>query len=322
MLSRADAARADALAFTGLTEGCLDDVAQQMTAVDGLLTRGEAAGRDVRPRPCVWSVAPFLGGLCISCASVLVRPEVATAQVTDPSRDSTAYVSAARQPLLRKSDLALVATFLGSFLLITPLEDFEEFVARDVATEDRAGFRGGFFKTGRVIGSGWFDYSLAGVVLAAGGLTGSSTVTRIGLRSLESLLVADGIGTAFKMGVGRRRPDAARDPDTFRPFTSSRRQFSFPSGHTAHVFALAATLSREFEGDPWVPYVAYPIATATALSRVVGRKHWVTDVVAGAAVGIFSSRLVGRLNGDVGRERLPRLEIASGPDGGFTIPLR
>jgi len=197
--------------------------------------------------------------------------------------------------LLRTSDLLYAGIFLGSLALIEPVEGLDRGVAERLTSDDRSGFDHVLAETGNVLGAGYVDYGLAGITLLVGKVIGDSKVARIGLQSLETLAIADGLTTLFKVGVGRARPNTTTDSDSFDSSLDPANN-SFPSGHTAHLFGLAGTLHRELRDTPWVPFLVYPVATATAVSRVVGRKHWVTDVVAGAAIGLFSSKVVGRLN--------------------------
>ena len=59
--------------------------------------------------------------------------------------------------------------------------------------------------------------------------------------------------------------------------------FSFPSGHSAAVTAVAVSLAL---AHPWLAPVALPLAAAVCLSRVRLRVHHLADVVAGAALGL------------------------------------
>ncbi|QOW11757.1 phosphatase PAP2 family protein [Kaistella flava (ex Peng et al. 2021)] len=67
--------------------------------------------------------------------------------------------------------------------------------------------------------------------------------------------------------------------------------YSFPSGHTANVFAGATMLSIEYGEDyKWVPYVAYGTATAVGVMRMANNKHYISDVLFGAGLGILSMK--------------------------------
>ncbi len=119
-------------------------------------------------------------------------------------------------------------------------------------------------------------------------------VRSLGVSSLKALALAEVAALTLKIAVGRSRPYRGTDPDMIRSFAFDRDQFFFPSGHTAHAFALATVLSRRYgDSHGWIPFVTYVLASTTAVSRVLEWKHWATDVVAGAAVGILAGRLVG-----------------------------
>src|SRR5438552_14240852 len=72
-------------------------------------------------------------------------------------------------------------------------------------------------------------------------------------------------------------------------------QVVYPSGHTATIFALAATITVLLLASPWsavarplrllILAVAYLAAVAVVVGVIGVRFHYVTDTVAGAAVG-------------------------------------
>ncbi len=68
-------------------------------------------------------------------------------------------------------------------------------------------------------------------------------------------------------------------------YNGDRTNTSFPSGHTASVFAVATVFAKEYRDRRWVPALAYGAATLVGLSRITENKHWATDVFAGAALG-------------------------------------
>lgn len=68
--------------------------------------------------------------------------------------------------------------------------------------------------------------------------------------------------------------------------------YSFPSGHTANVFAGATMLSMEYgKNHKWVPYAAYGLASGIGAMRVLNNKHYTSDVLFGAGLGILSMKL-------------------------------
>lgn len=68
--------------------------------------------------------------------------------------------------------------------------------------------------------------------------------------------------------------------------------FSFPSGHTANVFAGATLLSVEYgQNYRWVPYAAYGVAAGVGVMRMANNKHYISDVLFGAGLGILSAKV-------------------------------
>ncbi|TCD01837.1 phosphatase PAP2 family protein [Pedobacter psychroterrae] len=96
---------------------------------------------------------------------------------------------------------------------------------------------------------------------------------------LMSIAIMTGSVTAMKHITKRERPDHS----VFN---------SFPSGHTATVFASAEFLKQEYgEQYPWLEYAGYAVATTTGALRMYNNRHWLSDVVAGAGFGILSTKL-------------------------------
>jgi membrane-associated phospholipid phosphatase len=67
---------------------------------------------------------------------------------------------------------------------------------------------------------------------------------------------------------------------------------SFPSGHTANVFAGATMLATEYgENYPWVPYASYGLASGVGAMRIANNRHYISDVLFGAGLGILSMKI-------------------------------
>lgn len=270
-----------------------------------------AAGRDTavadrssgRPAATGTAAAPGLS------------PQGSAAGVAAPSSTGRA--------LLRRSDIPYAVAFFGSLALVEPLQGVDRRI-HAVADGNGSGPDHLFHAAGAWAGNLWIDVGAAAATFGIGELAGSSRVARLGLRSLESLVAVDLLATLFKVGVGRERPETADDPDVFRPVAWSHEFASFPSGHAAHAFALAATVSRELGG--WAPWVAYPLAAGVGASRVIGGRHWPTDIVAGASLGLFTARLVGRLHAPHDPSPAGTLIVLPGPGPalllGATLPTR
>ena len=111
---------------------------------------------------------------------------------------------------------------------------------------------------------------------------------------------ADGaiVEIALKIATRRLRPSdippAGKFSDTF--FNSHKSAIgintSFPSGHAAAAFAVAAVFSHRYRQHRWVPWVAYGAAAAIGFSRVTLQSHFPSDVFLGAALGYSITRFV------------------------------
>jgi membrane-associated phospholipid phosphatase len=99
---------------------------------------------------------------------------------------------------------------------------------------------------------------------------------------LDAAVVSAAYCSVLKVAVGRERPNGQDDK-------------SFPSGHTANAFALAAVAERHYGWKVGAP--AYALAALMGASRVNEDKHWLSDVVAGATLGYIVGRSVTRVNG-------------------------
>lgn len=102
--------------------------------------------------------------------------------------------------------------------------------------------------------------------------------------SFQSLVYANVLTNALKLGFGRQRPWQGPDDSEFKPFGGNT---SFPSGHATTAFAAVT---------PWILYypgpasiVAVIVAGGTAFSRIPLQFHWPSDVLAGALVGFSTS---------------------------------
>ncbi len=95
----------------------------------------------------------------------------------------------------------------------------------------------------------------------------------------------------MKVATRRLRPSdippTGNFSDTFfrSPKALSGIHTSFPSGHAAAAFSIAAVFSHRYRQHRWVPWVAYGMAAAISFSRVTTQAHFPSDVFLGAALG-------------------------------------
>jgi membrane-associated phospholipid phosphatase len=154
-----------------------------------------------------------------------------------------------------------------------------------------------------VFGSG-VPFMLSGVLYAAGSIEGDGgrlgEVSGAALHNIEAISLATVVTGLAKGLTGRALPDVpARHAFSFgRGFHDDNGPFvSFPSGHTAAAFAMAATVSGEVgRVNPNLAQVITPLAfagaTGVGIARVVQRMHWTSDLPLAAAIGTWSGNTV------------------------------
>jgi membrane-associated phospholipid phosphatase len=92
----------------------------------------------------------------------------------------------------------------------------------------------------------------------------------------QGLIVAGTVSVVTKVTVRRKRANGDN-------------RWSFPSGHAAGTFALAAVSSHDYGKKAGIPPNA--LAGTVAFSRVTSGRHFLSDVVAGADRHRASGRL-------------------------------
>jgi membrane-associated phospholipid phosphatase len=139
---------------------------------------------------------------------------------------------------------------------------------------------------------GW-QYAI-GFVGAYGGigyLVKNEKMKETGLLGLEALAVANSISLTVKVATGRSRPMRDRGAYSYKPFSGSRSDTGFPSGHATTAFAIASVFADEYE-SPWVGALSYSLACLVAWERLYDDKHWASDVWVGAVLGTVVGKSV------------------------------
>lgn len=124
-----------------------------------------------------------------------------------------------------------------------------------------------------LIGTGlWFRKHKAG-----------DKLLRTALVSAEAQLFTEGITGLAKFAVGRNQPGEGEGKSSFDPFHDLDR--SFPSGHAARCFAVAAVFADRYEQP--IPIIVYSAASLISISRIYDNDHFASDVLAGASLGFL-----------------------------------
>jgi hypothetical protein len=197
---------------------------------------------------------------------------------------------------LKNDYLQLLAFTSGMALVIRGIDgEFDE----EYALEDHK-FPFGMFKSYGEIGN-LYDrketyITMAGLSLAAVGyglLYEKQKPVQTVKLMIKSWAITSLITSAIKISIGRHRPHLNYGPKKFDlfKFSTNASKMSFPSGHTASIFALMTVLAKQYD-QPWVKISAYGFATSVAFQRMLYRKHWASDVIVGGLIGYLAGRKV------------------------------
>lgn len=131
-----------------------------------------------------------------------------------------------------------------------------------------------------------------GAAVAGDFVLDRETVAR-GAAVLGSAAWAIGATELIQAVVGRKRP-VLYTSVAVTELNSGGSRRSFPSGHTAVAFALAASywLNRGEHRPGIRRWAAVAAAVAVGVMRVTAGKHFPSDVLAGAAVGVSAALAV------------------------------
>jgi hypothetical protein len=129
-----------------------------------------------------------------------------------------------------------------------------------------------------------------------------------GMAALEAGAAAFIAVEAVKRVAGRARPTAGLGNKEFEPGSAKDRFHSFPSRHTALMWAAVTPYAEEYDAK-WL----YAVAAASNAARIGSREHWVSDTVAGAALGYAVGRIAWEARSDSRRSKdTPALKIGPG----------
>ena len=146
-------------------------------------------------------------------------------------------------------------------------------------------------------------------------------VRHFAAHNMEAIALATVITGVAKGITGRALPgvDAKHKFEWGRGFHEGNGPFvSFPSGHTAAAFAMAATISGEISDTTktvLVDRIAFSTAAAVGVARVIQRVHWPSDLPLAAVIGTWSGRVVQRHSAHSGRIGGLLRGLTLAPDG-------
>ena len=153
------------------------------------------------------------------------------------------------------------------------------------------------------LGHGFFLGTLLTGLYVSGEIARKEGLRRVALMGLESWLTSGAIVLGLKFVVGRARPTTGRGSHNFNPFSTGSSFYSFPSGHSASIFAVAAVVADQTDSG-FMDFCAYSLASMVAVSRILEEKHWISDVFIGSAIGYFVGKKICALNRSRSADRL------------------
>ncbi|MFA6584234.1 MAG: phosphatase PAP2 family protein [Elusimicrobiaceae bacterium] len=185
---------------------------------------------------------------------------------------------------------------------------------KDFSRHAKSGFGDSVASAVKRLGDGKYTVPAAAALYGAAYLYKDEKLQRASALSIESFVIAGLLDNAIKVIVNRPRPSAdGKSESQFHKRLNS----SFPSGHSATVFAMAGVFAGVYDDKPAVAATAYTLAALTAISRVNDNNHWASDAFIGSALGYFTAKAVVRYHPFAGSKTVVLPEWDNGP--GFRV---
>lgn len=265
-------------------------------------------------------------GALTACAFVAFGASAKAQRVDSTSAlaaaDTPQVVKHKRSPWVTRQDAFLFAGAIGATAAFAPLDHpvENEFNEPDLKNSRLLHHVAGDFAF--LGGDGPFVASA--LLFAAGTVGNGSTLQRFALHNMEAIALATALAGIGKGVTGRALP-GVRTKHAFefgRGFHDANGPFvSFPSGHTAAAFAMAATVSGEAQlidstHAALISRIAFGAAGVVGIARVAQRVHWASDLPLAVVIGTWSGRTVQTHGKDPGKigAILNGLTVAPGTD--------
>ena len=171
--------------------------------------------------------------------------------------------------------LAMTGAWGGATLVALHNDDW---VASEVSSQNEPD-RDHIAQTIEPLGRMPLQAGVLGILYASGRMADNPGLASTAATSFEALVWAGLISNTGKMIFGRDQPGTSMDARYF-----FEGQGSFPSGHAARSFAIAAVMANRYGAKG--AWIGYGLAGVVSLSMVQREIHWASDVVAGAGIGM------------------------------------
>jgi len=132
------------------------------------------------------------------------------------------------------------------------------------------------------------QFGAAALTFLVGCASGSEYERSAGFAAMEAAAYGALTNLALKAAFNREYPDKYQGDGRFWHGGKS-----FPSGHAATSWAIAAATARRYERKRWVKWLSYGAATGVTGLRYTAKKHFFSDLVIGGALGYVIGRSVG-----------------------------
>jgi len=141
------------------------------------------------------------------------------------------------------------------------------------------------------IGTDIFLISICIIILLYSIITKNISLKYLAITGIIAIIFADIAIGILKVLINEPRPFITLD--NIHLLTNETDPYSFPSGHTGNIFALATALGLRWtfnikNKSIKLAWLLIPLAFIIGFSRIYIGVHYPFDVVAGAVIGIIS----------------------------------